>query len=508
MNTGATEIETKLVPPRGFVIPDLSDVLDGPAPTGGRPEQVQPQRLIDHYLDTDDLVLARSSITLRYRSGPNGGGWTAKLPTRSHGSHHLRRHRIDVDGELPSLPPEVWVLVAARVRHRTLRRVAELLTTRTVQRLETPQGSGLVEIVTDHVRGERTDGRILEFDEIGVRQLGGPGARSARRAAVAELRRSGCRRGPQLAKLQRVLGAEELGSPEVVVPTLPSHPKVPQVVGTAVARSVDQILLHDPLVRLGEEVEDLHQLRVGVRRLRSDLRTFAGVLDGQSTARLRAELRWVADATNALRDLDVLRARLVHARSQVPVLDEAAIDELLSRCNEQSELARVEILEVLSSDRYLDLLDELVATTRELVDPKRPALRTTSGRDQLRRAVRRRWKQLDRQIRRLERDPDPVVLHRTRIVVKRCRAALEATRPVLGAGSGRTARDLGRLQDVLGDIHDDEVAQEWLRRAGADEPSTALVAGQIIASVRADEARLWTKWPKAWRRVQRRRRKQ
>ncbi|MBK9560851.1 MAG: CHAD domain-containing protein [Candidatus Microthrix sp.] len=53
--------------------------------------------------------------------------------------------------------------------------------------------------------------------------------------------------------------------------------------------------------------------------------------------------------------------------------------------------------------------------------------------------VRRRWKKLDRHIGHLERDPSPAVLHRTRIVTKRCRAAVGAARPILGSGPNNSS---------------------------------------------------------------------
>jgi hypothetical protein len=103
-------------------------------------------------------------------------------------------------------------------------------------------------------------------------------------------------------KLMRVLGTDQLGPPDVVVPTLPPEPTVHEAVGHAMARSLDQLLFHDPRIRLGGDEEDLHQFRVAVRRLRSDLRTFVDVLDvldGPSAAALARELGWLADATSA-----------------------------------------------------------------------------------------------------------------------------------------------------------------------------------------------------------------
>ena len=499
------EIETKLVPPPGFVVPDLSGAVEGLGFAGSGTDDVKALCLVARYFDTEDLALARSSITLRHRTGPEGARWTVKLPARSRKEHHLARREIDVDAPATEPPPEVQRLLAAQLRGRTLNVVAERVTTRLTQRLEAPDGTGVVEIVTDHVCGTSADGRVLEFDEIEVEQLHGRGAKQARRAVVAALRNAGCRRGRQLPKLMRVLDAEGLGPPDVVLPRLTSDPNVSDAVGYALARSVDQILFHDPRVRLGGNDEDLHQFRVALRRLRSDLSTFAVLLDMASADSLRHELGWLAGTTSARRDLDVLRARLAKERDEVAPQDVAALEELLCRCDEQSQLAYGIILEALTSERYLNLLDVLVDSVREFVNRTQPTVDDAETKQHLRRLVRRRWRKLNRRVHRLASGPTPHALHRTRIITKRYRAAVQAAAPILGPGSARLDRKLAGLQDVLGDIHDYEVAQAWLRSAAAEQPSTALVAGQMIASLRADSKRRWSEWPEAWQRVRQQR---
>ncbi len=55
------------------------------------------------------------------------------------------------------------------------------------------------------------------------------------------------------------------------------------MVTAAIRRDIGRIMAHDPLVRLRVEFDDgdtaVHQMRVGCRRLRSDLRTFQPLLD-------------------------------------------------------------------------------------------------------------------------------------------------------------------------------------------------------------------------------------
>src|SRR5690606_908188 len=112
---------------------------------------------------------------------------------------------------------------------------------------------------------------------------------------------------------------------------LPRRPTVADVVTVAIQRDIARLVAHDPLVRLrapvGQDDTAVHQMRVGCRRLRSDLRTFAPVLDRAWTAALRAELAWLAGALGAARDAEVLRARLRETAAQDPLapLDPASV---------------------------------------------------------------------------------------------------------------------------------------------------------------------------------------
>jgi inorganic triphosphatase YgiF len=54
-----------------------------------------------------------------------------------------------------------------------------------------------------------------------------------------------------------------------------------------------QMLAHDPGVRVGDDPEDLHQLRVATRRLRSVLKTAAPILDATWVSEMRDELAWL-----------------------------------------------------------------------------------------------------------------------------------------------------------------------------------------------------------------------
>ena len=270
----------------------------------------------------------------------------------------------------------------------------------------------------------------------------------------------------------------------------------------ALARSIDQLVEHDPAVRSGADPEDLHQFRVATRRLRSDLRTFRKFVDPATAARIRGELRWLTGQTNQLRDLDVLRAWLELQEEHVPFFDQPAVEVLISRCEAEAADCRAALLRALGSPRYDDLLRDLI----ELRDTP-PELRETSerrARKHLLRQVHRRRDALETQMEALGGRADPGALHQARIAAKRYRAATEAVVPITGRRMSRLARALAELQDVLGAVHDASLIEDWLRGAGGSPE--AFVAGELAAMAHASGSGHAARWPDAWARVQRRQR--
>ena len=136
------------------------------------------------------------------------------------------------------------------------------------------------------------------------------------------------------------------------------------VLRAAIADSTARLVAHDPGVRLGDDPEDVHQVRVATRRLRSDLRTFRPVLDPEWDESLRAELKWLGGLLGAVRDADVLLDRLEERVHELPPNDQPAGERLLDGLRADRERARDELLAGMRSDRYLELLERLVAAAR------------------------------------------------------------------------------------------------------------------------------------------------
>src|SRR5262249_59013147 len=80
---------------------------------------------------------------------------------------------------------------------------------------------------------------------------------------------------------------------------------------------LEAIERHDPAVRVGSDPEDLHKLRVAVRRSRAALREARALLGDDQGRTLRDELKWLGGRLGPARDLDVLIALLRPAAAEL-----------------------------------------------------------------------------------------------------------------------------------------------------------------------------------------------
>ena len=475
----------------GFHLPDLSGVVDGVS--AGEAETL---RLETVYFDTPDLRLARWGVSLRRRAGE---GWTLKLasppsaPARKDAL--LERDELTFEDGRRRPPAAALKVVRAYVRGSELVPVARLSTIRRRVRLVDASGAPVAEVVDDEVSvrdGRRVAARFREL-EVEIAPAGANGA-AVVGPIVERLRKAGAGLPDPTPKHIRALGPRSIEPPEVAPLPLPPAATAAQVIRNAIADSVAALLHHDPLVRTGRDPEAVHQARVATRRLRSHLRTFGLLLEPEWTSALRSELGWLAFGLGAVRDREVLLARLRGRASSLPASDQRSAASLLKLLAGDIEALRGRLAADLDSQRYVDLLERLVIAAREpatLPEAEQPAAAVLPA------LAAASWRRLRSAVRQLPVSPSDTELHRIRILAKRARYAAEAVAPVAGDAAQRFARAAARLQTVLGEHQDSVMAQAWLRSAKVGG-RRAFVAGELIALERiaAEEARAG--WPKAW----------
>ncbi|MDQ2959490.1 MAG: CHAD domain-containing protein [Candidatus Dormibacteraeota bacterium] len=291
--------------------------------------------------------------------------------------------------------------------------------------------------------------------------------------------------------------------PTVAVPEFDKRPSPHQLALVAVAGAVAQLVRYAPAILRGGDDEAVHKFRVATRRLRSDLGTFADVIDDPHTLWLRDELRWLGADVGRLRDIQVLAATLHRAVEDLAAGDVARSRALFARLDRQGRDARQGVLAALRSARYRRLLDALVQSTDSLREQSDLAVERHRKQEltAMRRLERKRWRRLAAAVDVLGEKPSDAALHAVRIKAKRSRYAAEAVSPLAGKQLARFAAAVSDLQTVLGDHQDTVVAEAWLREAAGAVPAGSLVAGELIARERAERARLRTEWPAVWRRV-------
>jgi CHAD domain-containing protein len=473
---GALERELKLeVGPR-FRLPKLPG------------EPLAPRIFVSVYYDTPDHQLARHSVTVRRRTEKRQHRWQVKLPRGA------ARLELELRSPATEPPEEVRRLLAVYIRGASLMPVATLLTRRSGVVVSDLRGP-VAEVVLDSVsvfEGRRV---IQRFREVEAKLIGG--AAQDLKDIGALLRAAGARDGGGRPKVFRALGLDVPAEPK---PLDASAPALDHVLAMLRAQ-LEAVRAHDPGTRLGEDPEELHQMRVAVRRLRAILRAVRPMFEPGAVEPLREELAWLGTALGDVRDLDVMRAYLKTELATLPPLERRGGQRLLRLLEEARERTRQELLRALDDDRYLGLLDRVSETIAHppVADPG------VSLRD----LATREFQKLRKVVDALPEVPGDADLHEVRIKAKRARYAAELAAPVEGGPAERFVQKAKRLQDILGEHQDAVVAEGRLRELfdGVRGRRAGFVAGRLVERQRARRLAARADFASYWPKVERRGRK-
>ncbi|MEU6731610.1 CYTH and CHAD domain-containing protein [Streptomyces physcomitrii] len=455
------------------------------------------------YFDTADARLAAGGLTLRRRTGGEDEGWHLKLPLAAD-------VREEIQAPLaPEVPAELAALVRGFTRGAALVPLVRLVSVRELHHLVDARGTLLAEASVDRVLAERLGGASAEWTEAEVELAeGAPPALLDK--LDKRLRKAGLRRAASPSKLATALART---APERTAPEPPGTPAA-EPPGRAGARLLGYLraqretLVHlDPAVRR-ELPDSVHRMRVATRRLRSALRSYADLLDREATEPLGAELKWLAGELGADRDLEVLTERLgAHLAELAPELVEGPVPQRLRQwAGENRGGSRGQVAAALDSERYLALLDRLDALLADppfrkaAGGPPRKVYRKALGRELAR--LRRRLEQAAATAPGPERD---LALHEARKKAKRTRYAAEAATELLGPPAKRLAKDVKKLQKLLGEHQDGVVARDRLRELAAAAETAgenAFTYGLLYGREERAAARCESEVPAAWQRVE------
>jgi len=206
----------------------------------------------------------------------------------------------------------------------------------------------------------------------------------------------------------------------------------------------------------GRDPEYLHQLRVGVRRLRTVLRIF-------KARRLDKQLSKLLRPLGEARDWDVFVARFGKGKAR------RRVAQLRSRA-------------LLASDEFRAFLVEAQRWARASARSNREPLLPFAGKalDRLHRKARKRAHDIDWH--------DEKARHAVRIAVRRLRYACDFFSPCFG-DARRYVRGLADLQDLLGELNDIAVAKRFDAPKAVLEKRERLLISELVPAWRAFERR-------------------
>lgn len=498
----AEEIELKLaIAPSALASVRRHPVLA--AHMTGRPHTVG---VMSSYYDTPAHDLRAAGVALRLRR--EGGRWlqTAKGPGDVVAGLH---HRAEYEWPLPRPRLDLAKLAATPWRKLFAAAAGGLKPVFRTEVARTSQPLGLADGTRATLcldQGAIIAGRRqLPISEIEIELVDGEAWRLyelaqalAADAPIAVAHASKADRGYALA------GAGEIEPARARVVRLPADASAATALAAVGADCLRQIGVNAECVAAGNDAEFVHQLRVGIRRLRSLLKFVAALIPPERIAPLDDELRWLGSAAGAVRDWDVFAAEtlapitphLTHPQLR------RALGRLKARVTRTRGAQRAAASEATRSPRVTRLLLALGALLSELASAPAGITAVPSARSLAEDALTRRDKRLRKRAKRL-RHASPADRHRARIAAKKLRYAAEFFAPLYPGTRGRDyIKALIKLQDALGRLNDLATAERLLDQLappGNMDPGIAHAAGIARGWIAAAAAPELARGGKAWR---------
>ncbi|MGI8923961.1 MAG: CHAD domain-containing protein [Fimbriimonadales bacterium] len=510
-----SEVELK------YAIDDLAKVQEsvgGDQVAGLRAGEWRELQLEDIYFDTPDRRLQMGGWTARIRE--DGDKVMLTLKSRSPDEKSSGLHtRVELEGPATGvLEPGAWPASDARAKldeicgGELLHERFRIKQVRRERDLSSRAGKAVLSVdeVAYH-KGKRVlgNGHVLEVElRRGKPDLLEP-------VAAALMSAGGLR--PELKSKESTAAALLEGAakppkkkPRLVAgkaPGISQHDSLAEAGRKVLRFHLTKMLAKEEGTRLGRDIEALHAMRVATRRMRAAWRVFDGAFRRGRERRYVAELRTVARALGAVRDLDVLLEGAALYVEGLPQDEKVAIAPLFDDWRAKREAARAGLVALLDSPGYQKFVDAYIsfATTEEAgtrsvgaVEPQ--TVRDTAGSRIV--AAYERVRAYDA----VMPWADVETLHALRIEGKRLRYTLEFFKEALPPQASDLIGWVTQLQDELGIMHDADVAANLARaflleRAPRLSPASTHAVAVFLRSRQGERDRRRGTARRVWRRI-------
>ncbi len=468
-------------------------------------------QIFDTYLDTDDWRIHRAGFALRIRSESGKSEATLKSLHSASAEFADRRELSEMldNSESESIRQSmgpVGTRVQAVSGERALQPLFEVRTSRqrfAVRRENEAQNLG--EIALDETVISRPNGEArTSMQRVEVEAL--TGAHEPLQSLVKTLRRDCALEAASDTKYSQGLksvgltpGSAPRFEPTVVAASMP----IAEVALANLRLFLSAWHLHEPGARLGDDPEELHDLRVAGRRLDAILRQFRSSLPAPFV-RVRQTLKKVLRVLGDARDLDVALSELEAFSRDLPESDRVSVEPLRQHLVSERRRARAQMLKVLDSGSTQKSLRKLTSLLAPSAASQQASTETVlSVAPEL---IRRRYRKVRKGADLVTADSSTQAYHAVRGKVKKLRYALEAVAVIYGKPADEMLRALRRWQEKLGVEQDAAVASRRLKALAAAPPegiapTTLFLMGRLAEHYASNAARARESYAKGYRRV-------
>lgn len=432
------------------------------------------RNLLDTYFDTSDLRILAARYACRRRRDGHGAHLTLKglgtvgqSPDRGRTAPALHRRTEmaiaiteDVEQDPKRWPPgPIRDLVLGFTEGRSLVKLFDIEQERHARAVVSPHGRAVAELSLD--RGHiRTRAGSEAFIELEVELLEDGSESDLDRLTEVLATVEGLVPQPA-SKFERGLALIRR-QPDTETGT--GYENTGETVGEAVHRIVyplfQKMLAHERGTYVGEDPEELHDMRVAIRRMRTALRIAAPYLDMKALSDVQSGLQKTARTLGAVRDMDVFREHAIAhvVASTAPPSDFAL---LMTIWNVEYARRRNDLLDYLDSRGYAHFIEKFEAQLEAGLPEQGSG---TPIRAIVQPVLAAQLAVVETTLASLEHpDASLQTYHQLRIDVKHLRYTLEFFRPDLGPEAREAIEILREVQDTLGELQDAVVAVEHLQ---------------------------------------------
>ncbi|AFY61823.1 CHAD domain-containing protein [Synechococcus sp. PCC 6312] len=282
----------------------------------------------------------------------------------------------------------------------------------------------------------------------------------------------------------------------------------------ALHRHLRKVSKFEPGVLRDRDVDAIHQMRVGLRRLRTALEVFIPYLVLPKTITVR-RVKDLSGVLSPVRDLDVMAETLkTDYYPALPQAEQSQLSKLIKKISKQREIFLDRGIQILRGDRYQKLqlgLQEWLAQPQ--YQPTGEISVSTVAPDLLLPLLSRvllhpAWQmgvqwltpqepvlvEVEQPGDLLQREGE--LLHDLRKQIKRLRYQMELFTPLYPEAYESQVQAWGQLQDLLGAMHDGVVLGQFFQRQLGLELSQS--SPELAALINQQQREQW----QAWRNVQ------